>query len=547
MDHHDGHHEEKKGHINPNRWKIEKKDEPSDEKNEDGEKKQTTEEMLLEIKTSQFAFVVFNSESDLARALKKFPPGTKIDKKFKGEHEIELQHYICKPVTVLWTGVSLAKEERWVRIMIGYASMLGMIVLWAILFYGPVILYARAYWNVPGQREGSLVSAMLVGFLVTLGNNLVYAAAAYIAEMSRFCNFDSMEEFNTVLYTIAIFINSVIDLYIYVVAVSQGYLEDAMHGVGSEAMASNPNMQEMMYNTLFAYLCPGCLVGPFVAEILIYVFPLYLGSFMVRSTPKDEMGRLDAESMVVPPYFDMTRYGDLINNILLCIICFFLTNVNLWYVFLWLLIGNVYIYYWDKYRILRFTQRTDYSTDSMEQTAQYLTILPCAMLAGAFAFKAYGGQAMVAQWERDEFLAFNWVWITVIGAMLGHGILHFLFLKYVFPKFMPKIEEQQDKNESWKAMSEKYACSWFSSNPVHCLRSRHILEHEPPFVYHVYGKEYLQVKNEKIHQFYEAGYFAEESGLGEDAKAMIKRQRDRALAAANQAKDATLNMKDNMK
>jgi len=480
--------------------------------------------------------------------MKKFPAGTPLDKKFKGEHEIELQHYICKPVTVLWTGFSLAKQERWTRIAIGYASMLGMIVLWAILFYGPVILYARAYWNVPGQREGSLVSAMLVGFLVTLGNNLVYAAAAYIAEMSRFCNFDSMEEFNTVLYTIAIFINSVIDLYIYVVAVSQGYLEDAMQGVGgSSAMASNPNMQEMMYNTLFAYLVPGCLVGPFIAEILIYIFPLYLGRFMVRSSPKDEMSRLDAEGMVLPPYFDMTRYGDLINNILLCIICFFLTNVNLWYVFLWLLIGNVYIYYWDKYRILRFTQRTDYSTDAMENTAQYLTILPCAMLAGAFAFKAYGGQAMVAKWERDEFLAFNAVWMTVIGAMVGHCILHLLFLKYIFPKFAPAIVEQEENSETWKAMSEKYACSWFSSNPVHCLRSRHILEHQPPFVYHVYGKEHLQVKNEKINQWYEAGHFEPEMSLAGDAKQVAQRQKDRALAVANQAKDATLKAPSVMK
>jgi len=542
--------EDKEGEVNPDRWQIDNLEElkqqreTKEEKTGDGEEKQDTKDMLLSMKTTQFCFVVFETEGDLAKALEKYPEGTPIDKKYKGEHEIKLQHYICKPATVLWTGFSLDRHERWVRICMGYGAMLLMIVLWAILFYGPVILYARAYWNVPGQREGSMVSAMLVGFLVTLGNNLVYAAAAYIAEKSRFCNFDSQEEFNTVLYTIAIFINSIIDLYIYVYAVSQGYLEDAMHGVGGSAMASNPNMQEIMYNTLFAYLVPGCLVGPFVAEILIYVFPLYLGRFMVRSTPKNEMNRLDAESMVVPPYFDMTRYGDLINNILLVIICFFLTNVNLWYVFLWLLIGNVYIYYWDKYRILRFTQRTDYSTDSMEQTAQYLTIFPCAMLAGAFAFKAYGGQAMVAKWERDEFLAFNMVWITVIGAMVGHGILHFLFLKYIFPNFMPKIVEQQDKNESWQAMSEMYACSWFNSNPVHCLRSRHILEHKPPFVYHVYGKEYLQVKNPKIKQFYEAGQFEPESGLGDDAKAMIKAQKDRALNQANHLKDATLSMKD---
>merc|ERR1719262_986991 len=162
---------------------------------------------------------------------------------------------------------------------------------------------------------------------------------------------------------------------------------------------------------------------------------------MVRSTPTDDMGRNDAEDMIVAPYFDMTRYGDLINNILLVIVCFFLTNVNLWYVFLWLLVGNVYIYLWDKYRVLRMNMKTEYSTDGMEHTAQYLTILPCAMLAGAFAFKLLGGQAMVAEWERDEFLALNAVWATVIGAMVGHSILHFLFLKYIFPHIMPHIVE----------------------------------------------------------------------------------------------------------
>merc|ERR1719327_283701 len=429
--------------------------------------------------------------------------------------------------------------------MMGYGAIALVIVLWAILFYGPVILYARAYWNVPGQREGSMVSAMLVGFLVTLGNNLVYAAAAYIAEKSRFCNFDSQEEFNTVLYTIAIFINSIIDLYIYVYAVSQGYLEDAMHGVGGSAMASNPNMQEIMYNTLFAYLVPGCLVGPFVAEILIYVFPLYLGRFMVRSTPKNEMNRLDAESMVVPPYFDMTRYGDLINNILLVIICFFLTNVNLWKVFIWLLIGNVFIYLWDRYRVLRFTMKTEYSTDGMEHTAQYLTILPCAMLAGAFAFKLYGGQAMVAKRERSEFLAFNAVWMTVIGAMVGHSILHYLFLKFVFPYIMPHIVESEEKTTTYKTMCEKFSSSWFNANPVHCLRSRHILKQEPPFIFHVLGKEYLQVKNEKIHQYYEHTQFAREPGLADDTKRLANKRAFGLKSAASGALDKLKHIRGN--
>ena len=46
--------------------------------------------------------------------------------------------------------------------------------------------------------------------------------------------------------------------------------------------------------------------------------------------------------------------------------------------------------------------------------------------------------------------------------------------------------------------TRRIACSWFTANPIYCLRSQYIYQHNPPCVFCIPGKEHLIETNEEI-------------------------------------------------
>mmetsp|Transcript_30859 Transcript_30859/g.66535 ORF Transcript_30859/g.66535 Transcript_30859/m.66535 type:complete len:252 (+) Transcript_30859:2439-3194(+) len=51
---------------------------------------------------------------------------------------------------------------------------------------------------------------------------------------------------------------------------------------------------------------------------------------------------------------------------------------------------------------------------------------------------------------------------------------------------------------TYQDCSKRIACSWFSANPVYCLRSQYIYKHSPPCLFCIPGKEHLIEVNEDI-------------------------------------------------
>merc|ERR1719235_1476669 len=157
---------------------------------------------------------------------------------------------------------------------------------------------------------------------------------------------------------------------------------------------------------------------------------------MIRS--KKHVRRSDAEKCLMCCPFDFNRYGDIMVNVMLVILCFFLTSVNLWWIFFWFLISMLFIYAWDHYRFLRQCSETHFNSQRMDNASQYLAALPCALLAGALAFKQFGGQALAGRtWKRHEDLIKGAVWGTVGMAFLLHLVLHILFVRFVVTRIVP--------------------------------------------------------------------------------------------------------------
>merc|ERR1740130_2294143 len=79
---------------------------------------------------------------------------------------------------------------------------------------------------------------------------------------------------------------------------------------------------------------------------------------------------------------------------------------------------------------------------------------------------------------------------------------------------MKYSDEQIPSGHSHKATfrntAKRISISWFNSNPVQCLRSQHIYEHDPPLIYCWAGKEHLLEMNDSIGAFYEEQFLDHE-------------------------------------
>jgi len=484
------------------------------------ERDHTAEELkeLFELQTTGCVFAVFKKRSDLDRALK-----TPLQK-FKGEHEISFQHLECDAATVLWTGFSTTIWERVKHVVKGILGMGVMMLVWATCFYGPYAYYVLSWNKVAGASQGmndwsGFMQNTLLGLVITIGNQAVYAGCSNTAEKCQFTNRDSRDMLNVVLYTFAVTLNTIFDLAL-VLLMAHGWQQDS--GLDEEALIRNPSMQHALFVQLVGYIYPGTILIPFVIEPLVTVtIPFYLFMWLIRS--RKEVDRVHAEQLMVCPPFDLNRYGDIIINMALCSLIFFLTSVNIWWLFVQLTSASLIIYVWDHYKYIRESQRTMFASKDMDICGQYLMVMPCSILAGAFAFKFQGGQAMVRGWDRHEFFTMRMEWLIVIGAIIVHAILHLLILRFVVPKLVRESEAEADPYEE---VAKNICCNWFNSNPVQCLRSSYHFVHDPPHVFDVPGKGHLHMANHEIHAYYEAPEFEEEHSLFQEALSEVRQTLD---------------------
>merc|ERR1719277_2983788 len=73
-------------------------------------------------------------------------------------------------------------------------------------------------------------------------------------------------------------------------------------------------------------------------------------------------------------------------------------------------------------------------------------------------------------------------------------------LVYVVPLFKGADADNDDASaeKTFAAHAAEVPGNWFNTNPVNCLRSKHIYNHSPPCLYVEPGKEHLLQVNKKI-------------------------------------------------
>jgi hypothetical protein len=253
-------------------------------------------------------------------------------------------------------------------------------------------------------------------------------------------------------------------------------------------------MQKAFGEMLYEYSFPACFLYPFVLEALFTItLPYYVGKYIVLS--HDEVQDRDAELSL--QYFlpmNLGRYGDMILNVILCSMVFFCPGGFTLPMFIAFFFCHLGIYVFDHWRILRVTPAFYYANQDVDWFGQLQLIMPTASLAACVVFRA-------SQWMKTAWLDGAVLYVLTFFAFIGHFVVHYSILKWVVPLWKPAPHEPS--KVEYKDVAETKALTWFSSNPVHCLRSKYIFKHNPPIIMCCYGKEHLQKKNEKIGAYFE--------------------------------------------
>jgi len=472
---------------------------------EDEDELPNMEEFVGALVSSEDAFIVFNTEEERDEAFKKFEENGGLE--YDGV-AVQLIEVSCEPDTVQWINFGHSTTaQRIMRIIMGLGYMCLGLLFWAIVFYAPYA-WAVMSFNYDNGAQPPFVFAMAFTMVVVGGNAIMYEICARVSDFVGFKYRDDRESCYIILYTLACMFNVCLDMVVtFLIAweIMKGLGFRTYHGDKLEevdhptAQVETYAMQRMLAENTFAYSFPATFLIPFLIEPFITIyFPLKAGEFLVRTHPMIT-GRA-TEEWIMAFEMDMGRYADLLLNCLLGIIIFYFPGGYTYTLFYAMCFSHIVIYCFDHWRVISTIPTCCYASMDVDWWAQWM-FAPCtASILSCMVMKAncQGYGYCVREMALVE---------MCVGAWLFHVVIHTLALKYIVP-LMGIKDPHADGGDPhagkvFKDVAEEKACSWFTSNPVHCLRSKFITKDEPHCMFWVSGKEHLLEVNEKINCYFQ--------------------------------------------
>jgi len=454
-------------------------------------------ELLSGIKSSHDAFLVFESEEDRDAAI------GEDDKKEIGEFKgstIKIEKKVCEPDTIQWQhfGNSTALQ-RLGRVFWGLGCILLALFFWCTVFYAPYA-YQVFCFNYDNGAQPPFTLALTFCMVVVLGNAIMYEVCARVADFIGFKTRDDRESCYLILYVVACMFNVILDMvttYFLAEYILDGLGFRTYYGVRFTDVPTFTErfetyaMQRMLAENTKAYSFPATFLIPFLIEPFITVIvPYYLGKVLVR-THKEWVGE-DAELFMAAFEFDMGRYGDLLLDMVLGIIIFFFPGGYTLILFFGMAGSHAYIYVFDHCRVIRTIPKCVYASIDVDWWGCWMMAPITALIPMCLLFKA-----------NCQDYGYCMKGIPLVEAMcatyVAHCVFHTLVLVFVVPLAKPSVPDH-NADVQYKEAAAKYPCNWFTSNPIHCIRSKYIHKHavsEYCTFFHL-GKEHILNHNEKL-------------------------------------------------
>jgi hypothetical protein len=442
---------------------------------------------LKDATSTGHAFVVFETESarDRAVALAQESNGFA----FKG-CKIQLEACECEPTSVLWDNFRIDDAEVPMRILIACLVMLGLLAVWISVFFLPAAYYAAQYNEAKGDSPDWLYNTLL-GLLVLIGNLIMYAAADFLASRIGFKQEDARQSAYVTMYVTACTVNVIMD---FVFLIKTAYKEMASRGIRTddgtklqlldrwdqvfEAYA----MQREIGSRLTAYAWPFTFLIPFIMEgVMTNLLPYIVQRNLVRSK-KGIVGLHAEKTMMFFAPMDLSRYGDVLLNVMLTVMIFFVPPGFLMQIIGGMVVSHIYIYMYDHFRVLRLVPAFSFSTFHEHKTAECLFAIPVGLLLAAGVFKS--NCAVLSNGTRLPCAEGSALLGRCIMAFALHVSLHlFLLIRVIHAN---KIDKEPS-TVPYEVAARTIPQTWFTTNPLHCLRSAHIYKPDKPHIFYVHG------------------------------------------------------------
>jgi hypothetical protein len=430
-------------------------------------------DMLLSMESCPVAFVIFKYEAGRDRAIDAVATSG-----------VEINGSICsleagtvEPREILWENLAVTPADRTMKVVKGVFLVLGACALWTFLLYLPYAFYMSSFSYARGDEPGHFSEGIFVALVV--GSQIgLFVASSIAAKNAQYRYESDVQKMYTLYYNSALILNLALDI------VLQAYLSYVqMVGVGAhtaggkllgsltrfqEIFESYP-MQKSVGKLLFKYCWPCTFFVPFLAEPFVAQWlPQHIGRLLIGSDAR--IKGLNAVKALELSEMEQGRYADVIFNVILVTFIPFIAPAYMHMTFMALIISHVYLYCYDQVKVLRYVVSFECTSPDVHTLGMKLFSIPLSILAGALVFKANqlsGGADLGGGFLKDEVLL-----VAIVGAMVLHVALHLSVLRCVASIFSEDVD-RSDSTANYEDTAKLFPATYFSVNPVHCLRSKY--------------------------------------------------------------------------
>lgn len=490
---------------------------------------------LKKLRTTGYMYVVFKSREEKEQAYQAFLQSSKASSsKYEGKAIFaKRKGKSLAPETVVWQHWGLSGPTRFMRTCCGVFTVLALILLWATCFYLPYGNYVFKMYAAGGVGPAEYIELAMSGAVV-MGILIIFGLTDMAVRKMGFKYTAHEQSAYLCLYICAMLINLSFDMTVLVYTSA-----DAFKAMGTRTIRGKPidtlmvgtfnplrlihDVPQILYSLsqrLAGYSLKGCFLAPPFAEMIcLYAFPNHVKKCLIRSR---HVSMDDARRMLEPNEFDIGRYGDITVYSTQLVLAFFLSPGFVLQTAAGLLVGVFILYTWDHYRALRQVRGFCFSGTRTDAVGQLFMVLPVSLIGACAVYHGTGSTA----WFKYVSLTF-----------CIHAACHSLFVLFAAPLLGKRLAKKWHRKSSadeptfsltsgsvsstppvgtsssrgsigdridYQRAAKLYPANWFNTNPVHCLRSRYIQRHSPPFIFFERGYEHLQLENASIGQFYEA-------------------------------------------
>jgi hypothetical protein len=497
-------------------------------------------ELFKDMKSSESAFVVFKTEKDkddaleltknegLMFACRNYGEG------FPPEVTLSLEPVPSEPMALNWQNFGESGAHLMLaRFFKGFGCYyVPAISVWFFVFYVPYA-FSLYNFNYENGAEPPAYYGLVFTMVVVGGNATMYVICDLCAEEIRFRYKDTKQCVYLIFYLAACMFNVFLDMVVtWFTAwkIMTGLDFRTYHGTRLEDVDSFTEqfetyaMQRSLAQNTFAYAFPSTFLVPFLLEPIVTVLaPYQVGRMIIRTHP--EVRGASAEAYIAAFDFDLGRYADIILNVFLGILIFFFPGGYTWGLFYGMFISHIVIYVFDHWRVLNVIPSVKIVSNTVDWWAQLMLIPCCSMILGCLVFKA----------NCETYTNYCLKDMSLIGsatmAGVAHFIVHTLLFVYLVPILGGTVKDKQ-ADVKYEEIAKIEPKTWFSMNPVHCLRSQYLHKHSPFCQYASIGKEHMLKVNESIGCYFSDTAAATES-YGTGAYAGAAKQLSRSLTGMN--------------